>query len=115
MPVMLRHVMLWAGVLALTTACVGPAQPVAQASVAHLETVTPAPLPTLRSVPTFTPIPSLTPTVTPTATPVPCLETVGTVSQIAIPSTTTRYAIDTQVYLPPCYDASVDRYPVLYL
>ncbi|HRF47887.1 MAG TPA: alpha/beta hydrolase-fold protein [Anaerolineales bacterium] len=112
---MLRHVMLWAGVLALTTACVGPAQPVAQASVAHLETVTPAPLPTLRSVPTFTPIPSLTPTVTPTATPVPCLETVGTVSQIAIPSTTTRYAIDTQVYLPPCYDASVDRYPVLYL
>jgi enterochelin esterase-like enzyme len=34
---------------------------------------------------------------------------------VAVPSATLRYAIDSLVYLPPCYASSDERYPVLYL
>jgi enterochelin esterase-like enzyme len=49
----------------------------------------------------------------PTATP--CAERQGQVSPVAVPSATLRYAIDTLIYLPPCYAGSDGRYPVLYL
>lgn len=42
-------------------------------------------------------------------------EPAGSVQFIRVPSATLGYPIDTRVYLPPCFDASRRRYPVLYL
>ena len=60
-----------------------------------------------------TPQPSATPNQT--ATPTPCAETSGRMSSARIPSATLRADIDVRIYLPPCYAASDQRYPVLYL
>jgi S-formylglutathione hydrolase FrmB len=75
------------------------------------------PAPTL--TPTFTPSPTFTPTVPATATPttLPCLSDGGRIeefrdnrSEIAN-GENLRY----RVYVPPCYQESLKRFPVLYL
>jgi enterochelin esterase-like enzyme len=53
-----------------------------------------------------------------TATPpakAPCAETAGRVLTFSIASETLNYPFDGRVYLPPCYAAGAERYPVLYL
>lgn len=75
-------------------------------------TVTPTPMPT--STPTPTPTPTDTPTPTPTPTPV-CTETAGRVEQHTYFSQTTGDEQPYRVYLPPCYEQTARRYPVLYL
>lgn len=103
--------------VAMATSCTPSVGSVAQASwpgqaaatAAHIVTATPVP-----SV-TPTPTPEPTATITPTPTPIPCRDTAGEVLSVDIPSTTVRYTIDTQIYLPPCYEAFDRRYPVLYL
>jgi len=75
-------------------------------------TATPTPTPTPTSTPT--PTPTDTPTPTPTLTPV-CTETTGRVEQRTYFSQTAGDEQPYYVYLPPCYDQTVRRYPVLYL
>jgi enterochelin esterase-like enzyme len=66
--------------------------------------------------PTLTPTDRHTPTPTRPATATPCAETQGAVITASVPSPYLRYAIDTQIYLPPCYAVQTgERYPVLYL
>lgn len=74
--------------------------PSATAVAAATLTATPLPLPTQPSEPIG---------------PDYCPERAGTVTALKIPSTTLRYAIDTRVYLPPCFGLDDRRYPVLYL
>ena len=64
---------------------------------------------------TLTPYPSLTPRPTRTPTPTPCAVSAGTVTTLSVPSGVLNYPIDAQLYLPPCYATSGERYPVLYL
>ncbi len=80
------------------------------------------PRPTLTRTPeTFTataplPLPATstpTPRLSPTATP--CADSSGIVATVSISPTTLHYAMDARLYLPPCYAASDQRYPVLYL
>lgn len=99
------------------TACAPSVGPVAQAAWPGQSTATAASIVTATLVPTATatPTPAPTATITPTATPIPCRDTVGEVLGVDIPSTTVRYTIDAQIYLPPCYDAEDGHYPVLYL
>ncbi len=93
-------------------------------------TSTPTPTPTPTSTPTSTPTP--TSTFTPTATPVeeaspsatavaestlvpPDVELAGRVEQHPYSSQTTGDEQSYRIYLPPGYDESDQRYPVLYL
>jgi enterochelin esterase-like enzyme len=74
--------------------------------------------------------PPPTPTLTPTSAPptpayspafptVPfapdCTETAGTVSNFNYHAYTLGYSLFYDVYLPPCYEATSDAYPVIYL
>lgn len=71
-------------------------------------TATPTPLPpTLTATPTFTALP-------PTPTPA-CTETQGRVETGTFASAIIGSEQPYRVYLPPCYDAGQDRYPVLYM
>jgi enterochelin esterase-like enzyme len=90
-----------------------PASPTPAASATDAPSVTPPPAPPGRpgGTPTLTPTPW--PLVTPS--PTPCAETHGQFSSVSVPSNVLRYAIDTRIYLPPCYAASGKAYPVLYL
>lgn len=103
--------------VALTTSCAPTTGHVAQASWPGQTAATAARVVTVTAVPTGTqtPTPEPTATITPTSTPVPCRDTVGEVLSVDIPSTTVWYTIDAQIYLPPCYEAVDQRYPVLYL
>jgi enterochelin esterase-like enzyme len=91
-------------------------------------THTPIPTPMPTSAPTFTPRPTPTPTATPeeaTMTPTievvaapimrPAVELAGRVEQHTYPSRITEKEEPYRIYLPPDYDASDRRYPVLYL
>ena len=83
-------------------------------------TLTPTltPTPTHTHTPTPTPTPTHTPTLTPTPTPTPtpaCTETTGRVEQHTYFSQTTGDEQPYRIYLPPCYDRTDRRYPVLYL
>jgi len=128
----LRSVILFLLCVSLAACSTRPAASVGERGVAHaaggeLSTLTPPPtwsVPTLP--PEWTPAPFPTrpsPTRPPvaealfTATPtrVPCTEMQGSVAQISFPSDTLNYPMDGRVYLPPCYAASDQRYPVLYL
>lgn len=78
------------------------------------------PLPTWTLPPTQIVLPSATPTHLPSNTPVPaptaCAEAQGQILTATIPSDTLNYAINTRIYLPPCYGLEAKiRYPVLYL
>jgi len=73
-------------------------------------TLTPSPLPT------NTQSPSATPTLldTPTSTPVPCTDTTGSVVNVDIPTDKLNRPVNTNVYLPPCYDPdAAGGYPLL--
>ena len=58
---------------------------------------------------TSTPGPLLTPT------PTPCRQTQGQFTAVDVPSSVLTYSINTRIYLPPCYAATGQAYPVLYL
>ncbi len=72
--------------------------------------LTDTPAPTPSATPTLAPTP-----VPPTPTPTPCAATQGTVITDSVPSETLNYPIEAQIYLPPCYGQTGERYPVLYL
>lgn len=71
------------------------------------------PLPQATAASTPVAEPTLATEVTPTATP--CHDTGGIVASVSITPTLLHYPLDTRIYLPPCYTASDERYPVLYL
>ncbi|MCC6190727.1 MAG: esterase family protein [Anaerolineales bacterium] len=120
------------GLAALLPACVPAAAgaPVETGFAAAETSATGAPtasaLPAAaRASPTALPAPSaiLVPSATPPPTPAlaasiaatPCAEARGWVRRLAAPSPRLGYDIDAQIYLPPCYASSGERYPVLYL
>jgi enterochelin esterase-like enzyme len=124
--------LLLAGLCLALTACsaFGGRPPAAVVAAAGDPTAAPTLTPAPSATATLTPLPSATatatasptplpPTRTSTPTPVPtatpCGEQHGVVNAVKIPSPTLRYAIDARVYLPPCYTANQERYPVLYL
>jgi enterochelin esterase-like enzyme len=73
------------------------------------------PTATREAPPTATlPEPSLTPLL-PDPTATPCADQSGIVATFSISPTTLHYPLDARAYLPPCYAASDQRYPVLYL
>jgi len=97
-------------------ACSSPAYAGIPATTAVTATVPPPP--TLTSTPTPTPTPTQTPTQTPTSTlsPTPaCHDFRGKVASDEIDSLTLGKAIPFRIYLPPCYHAQTQSYPVLYL
>ncbi len=82
--------------------------------ITPVPTETPAPSPT--PPPTRTPPPTATPVLTPTATPFPCPEASGQVITVdPFRSATAGQNLRYQVYLPPCYQTSQKRYPLLIL
>ena len=90
------------------------------ATLAPAATLPPVPTFTQTSTPTLTPSPTLTPmpTLAPSPTPIPtptCAETAGRVERHTYFSPTAGDEQPYRVYLPPCYDESDRRYPVLYL
>ena len=104
--------------IALLPACEPLAVPQATAQVIIVTAIPSAtPLPTL--TPTFTPTltPTVTPDFTPTPTPLPCLAAGGRIEDVTdnrsptADSENLRY----RVYLPPCYNESLKRFPVVYL
>lgn len=108
------------GAFGLAACVAGPAANAASAPTPLPPAITVvAPAPTL-GAPTPTPAPA---GAAPVLATVPyeapdldlCTAAVGTVVSVTVPSTTLRYPIDTRVYLPPCYAATTQRYPVLYL
>ncbi len=122
----MRRVLLLALLGALLAACAGtPAPPPGSAhapapppGVLRTATFT-APAASATASPSPTPAGTATPTLVPSATvpptATPCRERRGRLYNVAVPSATLRYDIDARVYLPPCYSASEQRYPVLYL
>ena len=117
----------WLIVFLMLTACTEPpARADQSASIAPIATATPPSqrtaiptwtLPPTRITPSVpTAAPTLVPSSTPSPTAVPCAETEGEVVTATIPSDTLNYAINSRIYLPPCYGKVADiRYPVLYL
>lgn len=106
------------------TACTAPAAPAhtpgpAEVAFAADEAPpTPSPTATATATVTATPTPSVTPSPappTPTPQPTACADTQGTLQAISVPSRRLGYALEGRVYLPPCYAASDERYPVVYL
>ena len=85
-------------------------------------TNTPTPLPTATPTPTPTPSPTSTPPPSPTSPPAATnvdtkqnIALAGRVEQHAYPSQVTGGEEPYRIYLPPNYDQSEQRYPVLYL
>ena len=74
----------------------------------------PAASPTIPSLPS--PTSTVTPSPTHTPTPAPCTETNGKIITINIPTERLSLPVDTNIYLPPCYDPNrSEKYPVLYM
>jgi len=74
--------------------------------------VTPSPFPSATSLPSSTP----TAQDTATPTPVPCMETHGKIFNVDIPTDQLNQPVNTNIYLPPCYDPDSDTgYPVLFM
>ena len=68
--------------------------------------------------PTFTALPPTVPPPTATSTPteVVCKEQSGKIVNIDIPTEYLKHPVNTNIYLPPCYDAhSLIGYPALYM
>ncbi len=93
--------------LALALAGCDPMAPVAIPTPA--ETATPTP--TLTPTPSFTP----TPDASPTPTPYPCEEDGRFISIEPNRSTTAAEDIPYRAYLPPCYQQTLRRYPLVIL
>lgn len=127
LPLRLAALFLLALALAACSADPAPASRagIAQAAGDALPVRTPVPTWTLpfqwTATPSATPPPTSTQRpvaealFTATPTPVPCAETQGAVITASVPSDVLNYPIDAQIYLPPCYTRSSQRYPVLYL
>ena len=99
--------------LAILTAC-DPMIPVIEPTVptptlSGTETPTPPP------APSATPTASPTPDVTPTPTPFPCDEDGMVVEVEDNESAIARENLPYQAYLPPCYQSSLKRYPLVLL
>jgi enterochelin esterase-like enzyme len=77
-------------------------------------TYTPTPFVTATPTSTRTPIPTETPDFTATPTPFPCGED-GTLDELSLSGDSAQESITYSIYVPPCYGASVQRFPVLYL
>jgi enterochelin esterase-like enzyme len=77
-------------------------------------TLTPTQEATSTPIITRTPIPTETPDFTPTPTPFPCEED-GSLIELEMTSIIAREDLAYNVYIPPCYQASLRRFPVLYL
>lgn len=116
-----RHLFLISILLLLTvpllSACDPMAAPLATPAVI-IVTAIPSDTPPPTVTPTFTPTLTATPTpdFTPTPTPLPCLSEGGRIEEFTdnrSPSAgeNLRY----RVYLPPCYQESLKRFPVVYL
>jgi len=75
----------------------------------------PLPGPTLPDQPTQAPLLPPTPIRLATPTTTPCADSSGIVATVSISPTTLHFPLDARIYLPPCYGASDERYPVLYL
>lgn len=102
---------------AALTACDPIAAPLATPQVL-IVTAVPSNTPAPTVTPTFTPTPTLTPTsaATPTPTALPCLSESGQVEEFNDNrSETARENLRFRVYLPPCYQQSLKRFPVVYL
>lgn len=99
--------------LAMLTAC-DPMIPVIEPTVPTPTlsgTETPTPLPPASPTPTASP----TPDVTPTPTPFPCDEDGLVVEVEDNESGIARENLPYQAYLPPCYQSSMKRYPLVLL
>lgn len=101
----------------VVSACEPLAAPMATQQVIVI-TAVPSPTPPPTVTPTPTPTPTLTPTpiLTPTPTLPPCIAEGGQVivfddNRSAVANENLRY----RVYIPPCYQASLRRFPVVYL
>ncbi|MBC8099044.1 MAG: hypothetical protein H7Y11_06345 [Armatimonadetes bacterium] len=98
----------------LLTGCDPMAPQVAVIVVTDAPTLTPtsalSPTPTL----TRTPFPTETPDVTATPTPFPCDEA-GSIIALTFESATARETLAYDVYIPPCYQVTLKRFPVVYL
>lgn len=101
----------------LLAACDPMAVPLATQQVIVITTIpSETPLPTL--TPTFTPTLTPTPTAAATATPtaMPCMAEGGRVEPFNTNlSATANENLRYRVYLPPCYQESLKRFPVVYL
>ncbi len=82
--------------------------------VTDTPTYTPTPFVTATPTSTRTPIPTETPDFTPTPTPFPCDED-GTLDDLSLSGASAQESITYSIYVPPCYGASRQRFPVLYL
>jgi enterochelin esterase-like enzyme len=128
----IRPAILFLLCVTLTACAPRSAASVGQQGVAHAaggepSTLTPPPtafVPTLPPEWTATPRPTRPAPIrapiaealfTATPSPAPCTETQGTIALFSFPSDTLNYPFDGRIYLPPCYSASDERYPVLYL
>lgn len=99
--------------LAILTAC-DPMIPVIEPTI-PTPTLSGTETPTLQPTPSATPTASPTPDVTPTPTPFPCEEN-GLVVEVADnESAIARENLPYQAYLPPCYQSSLKRYPLVLL
>jgi enterochelin esterase-like enzyme len=115
----MRWIRFFLPILLLTglAACDPMAAPLATSEVIIVTAVpSNTPLPTL--TPTFTPTvtPSPTPDSTATPTPMPCLAEGGRIEEFRENrSPTVGENLRYRVYLPPCYQESLKRFPVVYL
>jgi enterochelin esterase-like enzyme len=103
--------------LLLPAACDPMAVPLATPQVIVV-TAIPSDTPPPTLTPTFTPTrtPTPTPGFTPTPTTMPCMSEGGRVEEFNDNlSTTANENLRYRVYLPPCYQQSLKRFPVVYL
>jgi enterochelin esterase-like enzyme len=77
-------------------------------------TLTPTPDISPTPSPTRTPIATATPDFTPTPTPFPCEED-GSLIVLELESAVSGETLDYDVYIPPCYQQTLKRFPVVYL
>lgn len=99
-----------------------PTSPVTQVSEAQVTPASPTPPSTVHPIdePTITPIATVilpTATIVTTLTPtlIPCTEPQGQIVQQTLFSAAVNSDVHYQVYLPPCYESSQRRYPVVYM
>jgi hypothetical protein len=110
----LLYTILVALIALIITACDPMAPQPVVIVVTDTPTYTPTPFVTNTPTSTRTPIPTETPDFTPTPTPFPCEED-GTLDELSLSGDSAQESIRYSVYAPPCYGASRQRFPVLYL
>ena len=86
------------------------AEPTPEAIIASTPASSHTPRPTIEHLPTST----ITATLTPSPEP-KCEPESGLIEETGYPGVLVEFEVPVRVYLPPCYETSGDRYPVLYL